>query len=152
KIFIETLLKTAKQVQINGESKLITPPAVIVVPSKDLLKQVYDELHADYPQLMVGKRYGDEKTLDIEPLTITIYNTYMNDIQSGFIVPGDIKLAVLDEAHRGLSTARAKELDKLKGTVFFDTYSASPAFDANKSLYELLGKECRIEGPTDRQL
>lgn len=149
-IFFQTLLKNAKEVTVGDEVKLITPPTVILVPSEDLLNQVCDELHKRFPNLVVGKRNGKE--FNIQPLTVYIYDSFMNDVQNTVIRPSDVKLAILDEAHRGLSDTRFKELNKFKGVTLLDAYSASPAFDANKNLYELLGKDSVIPSPSDGEL
>lgn len=150
-IFTQTVLENAIEVTDEHEKvRLITPPTVILVPSEDLIKQTYSELKEREPNLLVGVDYGKEK--DIKPLTITTYNTFADKVEEGKIKPGDVKLMVMDEAHRGLSDMRFAVFSRFLNNTLIDAYSASPAFDAMKNLYELLGKDSVIPGPSDREL
>ena len=155
-IFAQSLLRTAKEITVNGRVRHITPPTAIIVPSVDLADQVYKELNTRFPDLLIGRRDGN--VTDIQPLTVYVINSFMNDIQSGFINPKDLKLNIVDEAHRFLSVDRARELKNFLGVALLDTYSASPVFtnrpadDPNRGLYDLLGEDSIIPSPTNREL
>lgn len=149
-VFVQTVLANAREVTEDGHVKLITPPTVILVPSIDLIQQTYNELKERAPNLLMGCDYAKEK--NTRPLTITTYDTFCDKVNEGKIKPGDISLMVMDEGHRGLSENRLQVFQRFVNNSLIDAYSASPAFDAMKNLYELLGKESVIPSPTDREL
>lgn len=149
-IFINSILENTIEVTEKDKVKLITPPTVILVPSEDLVKQTYSELKEREPNLMVGQDYG--KVKNIQPLTVTTYDTFVAKVEQGKIRPGDVSLMVMDEAHRGLSEPRLNVFRRFINNTLIDSYSASPAFDAMKNLYKLLGKDSVIPGPNDREL
>ena len=149
-IFKHSIMENTIEVMEDDQIKLITPPTVILVPSEDLVKQTYLELTERAPNLLVGMDYG--KVKNIQPLTITTYETFIAKVEEGKIRPGDINLMIMDEAHRGLSDTRLNVFRRFINNTLIDAYSASPAFDAIKNLYELLGEESVIPGPSDREL
>ena len=136
----------------------VTPRTIILEPTNQLVEQTYDRYKGNaekgikplYPNMMIGKT-GDGKE-SVQPLTIMTYDLFMDWLKDGKITSQDVDYLFLDEAHRGLSDARQEEFTKLIGKMGIFAYTATPAFDAKKNVYELFGKENEVINVPIREL
>jgi superfamily II DNA or RNA helicase len=111
---------------------------VVLVPTRQLIVQTVDRFRSEFPWLhvgFVGKDLGERWA----PVTVMTYARFVSMSSRGRIRPGEFDLLVMDEAHRGLSDLRQGHFRRFIGTALIAAFSATPVFDVNKNVYQLLG-------------
>ena len=114
--------------------------SMVVEPSNDLVDQTYAEMLTICPFLkgLIGQYDQRQKELD-KPITIITYNSWTTLLEEGKINAKNTDLLISDEAHRGTSRRREKNI--------FDAYdyqedhftarfavTATSRFDADKTV------------------
>lgn len=122
--------------------------ALIVVPTKDLLVQTEKELRRTMPEAAIGVIGGDGSTGFGQDLTIITYDSFRSLSKSGEILEQHFDVVVLDEAHKALGEVTSEEVTRLLGHSFVFGFTATPEYNEQKSLRNLLGEEIyRMEVP-----
>lgn len=102
---------------------------LILVPTKELIKQTSDRVKTFAPNLDVGVHSGNLKEGLEHQVVISTYSYWMSAVKRGSIKPGDFPLLILDEAHEILSTKKRLliepflESDTVIGFTATDKYS-----------------------------
>lgn len=114
--------------------------ALLVVPDQSLMRQYLGQVGDDTFRRFLGDdpsigafwQYDKDTTSDI---TLTTTMSLPRAIESGAILPEEYDIAILDEAHRGLSPKMIKRLGQL-GTRLF-CFTATPSYDNRRDLRQL---------------
>lgn len=149
RMMLEDLEHIARQEQNKGAPNGEVFQSIIVVPTIDLVHQTCERIQQYFPHIEAGKYFGDEKDLS-KPTTVTTYNSFMDLVESRTVDPTTIDMVVFDEAHRGLSDFRQEVTNQLKEHCLLIGYSATPDFNEEKGVGQLLGE--KIWGTTVREL
>lgn len=121
----EVFLKIAKAVLKSGSNVLI------IVPSINLINQTSERCKKYFPEIKVGKFYGDEKS--IKQLTVATYSSLKDTLKSSDF--NKMGLIILDESHRSLSTTNINELQKNFSLPFYEAQlNKEKAEELNKLL------------------
>lgn len=148
-VFAHIVNSLSKSFRLRGDNHKIPPPTIILVPTEDLVDQTLEAFQG-FSGLEVGQYYGKQK--QIRPVTVMVYNSFVDAVDKGWIKPGDISMLMMDEAHRGLSDLRQDIFDKFKRNTLMLAYTATPEFDENKNIDALFGRNSHIYTITTRQL
>lgn len=138
------------QASSTGVKRRVAPPTIILVPTEDLVDQTREAFQHDFPNLLIGEYYGKKK--QIQPVTIMVYNSFVEAVDKGWIKPGDVSMLMMDEAHRGLSDLRQDVFEKFKNKAVTLAYTATPEFGEDKKIESLFGDNSRIYSTTVRRL
>lgn len=159
-VFTNIVYAQARNIQADGDvTRKITPPTLILVPTKQLLQQTVKKFRDAFPGLEVGQYYDRKK--DIQPLTVMTYDGFMDLANSpNGIKPEDISLLILDEAHHGLSDRRWEVFERFKDKTVMLGYTASPSYDYSKNtdneymrdVNKVFGEHSTAYGTTFRRL
>lgn len=115
--------------------------ALVVMPTKVLIDQTGERFQQFAPGVEVGKVYQDAKEYGRQ-VTLTTYDSFMDKVESGDIVPEDFidGLLVLDEGHRALTPRRRYTVGLFKEAIKLG-FTATPKYATNKELRDLLNYE-----------
>ncbi|MDE4914519.1 DEAD/DEAH box helicase [Methylobacterium sp. 092160098-2] len=124
------------------------PRILTLVPSLPLAAQVLMEFRTRHPDVDIGHlasrtvidRDGVAYRHGARPTTVMTYALFMRRVASGDLRAKDVDLIVLDEAHRGLSELRREVFEDLFPSTIVIAFSATPAFDEDRSLNGLMGR------------
>ncbi len=130
-IFVRLISGTAAP---GEDGRVPTPTTLVLVPTRQLARQVSGRLRAALPDLRVGDLSGTPAAV-----SVGTYDGFMSLLARDDIAPGDVDHLVLDEAHRGLSKIRKRGIDRFVGTAAVCAYTASPSYSLAKSVHGLLG-------------
>jgi superfamily II DNA or RNA helicase len=125
------------------------PRIVMLVPSLPLVAQVLMEFRTRHEEVDIGylasrtviDKEGHAYRQGRRPTTVMSYALFMRQVASGELSGDDVDLIVLDEAHRGLSDLRRGVFEDLFPSTMVVAFSATPAFDEERSLNGLMGRD-----------
>lgn len=114
---------------------------LIVVPTKDLVRQTQEKLrkyvpHLDTKIIMSGARVAEEG--EGQDITIITYESFRLRVESGQLNANGYDMVVLDEVHEGLSENRSAAVDKFIEHSIAMGFSATPGFSEKKHAHDLL--------------
>ena len=109
----------------------------VVVPTKVLVEQTGERID-EFTDVELGKMYSEQKDTDSH-VTITTYQSLVQNIKNGKLDPAKVPLLVLDEAHRALGDETQKALAQFTGLKI--GFTATDFFSAHKNVSEVLS-EC----------
>jgi superfamily II DNA or RNA helicase len=133
---------------------------IMLVPTRELIGQTWREMREHFPGLDLGyvaseeilDAAGDRVPRRVAATTLMTYQRFMRLAEAGKLSPDDVDLVVMDEAHRALSDLRQDVIAEFKDRVVMAAFSATPAFDDEKSLHSLLGAENQTLMVTPKRL
>ena len=115
----------------------------VLVPTRTLVVQTVRRLRAQNAGIDVHA-IGRRSVPSDGGVNVMTYARFVKLVQGGALSPGEVGLLVLDEAHRGLSERRRRVFARFDGTCPILAFSATPAYDVNKSIYALLGRQSEV--------
>jgi superfamily II DNA or RNA helicase len=133
---------------------------IMLVPTRELIGQTWREMREHFPGLDLGyvaseeilDAAGDRVPRRVAATTLMTYQRFMRLAEAGKLSPDDVDLVVMYEAHRALSDLRQDVIAEFKDRVVMAAFSATPAFDDEKSLHSLLGAENQTLMVTPKRL
>lgn len=125
-------------------------PAIVLVPTRNLITQTLKRLRS--LGLKNVQRGWSDRTPKKPAAVVMSYSAFAIKVHALTITPDDIDLIVLDEAHCGLSELRKPALSRFEGQCPIIAFSATPAYDLIKSVYDLLGRENEVIEVTPAEL
>ncbi|MDD2656563.1 MAG: DEAD/DEAH box helicase [Patescibacteria group bacterium] len=135
--YIELPTGTGKTVIFIEFLRVLDVPVVIVVPTKDLIKQTKARLDQFADNLDVGAVYSKAKEYGSRVL-LTTYDSLPNLIKHEKFDLDKIGLAILDEVHESLSKKRSEVVEKLKEASIVIGLTATSEYSDTKNVGELL--------------
>ncbi|MDD2656561.1 MAG: DEAD/DEAH box helicase family protein [Patescibacteria group bacterium] len=138
--YIELPTGTGKTVIFIEFLRVLDVPVVIVVPTKDLVRQTKTRLDQFAPNLDVGSFFGETKEYDTK-ISITTYNSLPNLLNNNKFDKENLGLVILDEAHETLSKKRSEVVEKLKKEFLVVGFTATSEYSETKTVGKLLGTE-----------
>jgi RNA polymerase sigma factor (sigma-70 family) len=127
--FVVVPTRGGKTVIFVELAETVGKKTLILVPTKELIKQTFDRVTTFAPDLDVGIHSGRLKEGLDHQVVISTYSYWMSAVKRGGIKPGDFPLLILDEAHEILSTKKRiliepfLESDTVIGFTATDKYS-----------------------------
>ena len=136
-------LAQVEALRAAGADRGVMPNVIVLVPTRNLIQQTLDGFTELFPDVDVGV-VASGMGSRIRPVTLMSYAGFTAMAQSGQILPEDVDCLVMDEAHRGLSDLRQSVLDGFKERCVVTAFSATPSFDDEKKVQNLLGPENEV--------
>lgn len=146
----EIFVRTVESSGLDVGDLRIALPTIVLEPTRQLVGQTVGVFRERYPNLHVGALDGPLALPG--SVTVMSYDLFSDMVLDGRMAPGDVSAIVMDEAHRGLSDIRQGVMNRFLGRTVVTAYSATPAFDANKNVYALLGRENEVANVPDERL
>jgi superfamily II DNA or RNA helicase len=131
---------------LQARASLSTPggkPAFVLTSTLNLVEQTIQRLESTQTFKSVARRWHRRSALRHD-LYVMTYARFIRLVQRRKLSEQDIELLILDEAHCGLSRQRWPILKVFDGVCPMLAFSATPAYDLNKSIYALLGQENEV--------
>jgi superfamily II DNA or RNA helicase len=113
--------------------------SLIVVPTIDLVKQTEEKFNQFAPELRVGKVFRGEKDYS-RKVTITTYQSLVQQMKTGKIKPEEYDLLILDEAHQSLGKERAHAVSQFEN-AFKIGFTATPKYSKDRQVKNILNNE-----------
>lgn len=145
---------------MDRKGRNFVPNTLVLVPTRVLIRQTYCEFRKVFPWVDVVSASstplvdedGDPIPMGIGSTTLMTYKAFTEAAERGDIRPEDVDLLVMDEAHRGLSDLRRQVLRPFLDECVVTAWTATPAFDDQKSVQNLLGPENEVYSITAQEL
>lgn len=112
---------------------------IIVVPTTLLITQTTEKIGQFAEGLDVGTVYSGAKEYGRQ-VTITTYDSFVSQVETGKINPADYDCLILDEAHVSLSEKRVETVQKFDKGIKIG-FTATPEFSKTKKVGDLLETE-----------
>ncbi|MDD2656564.1 MAG: DEAD/DEAH box helicase [Patescibacteria group bacterium] len=120
--------------------RVLDVPSIIVVPTKDLVKQTKKRLKQFAKNLDVGAVYDKAKEYGSKVL-VTTYDSLPKLLEHEKFDLDDLGLAILDEAHESLSEKRSEVVERLKKKSVVIGFTATSEYSETKNVGKLLGEK-----------
>ncbi|MFA7245285.1 MAG: DEAD/DEAH box helicase, partial [Candidatus Magasanikbacteria bacterium] len=138
--YIELPTGTGKTVIFIEFLRILDVPSIIVVPTKDLVKQTKARLKQFAKNLDVGAVYGKAKEYGSKVL-VTTYDSLPKLLDHEKFDLDELGLAILDEVHESLSEKRSEVIERLKEKSIVIGFTATSEYSEDKNVANLLGEE-----------
>lgn len=111
---------------------------LVLVPTKDLVKQAQRDFTKFAPLLDVGVYYGSQKDGLDHQVVISTYSSWMSLVKQGTIRPGQFPLIILDEAHEILSSKKSQLIEPFLAQDTVVGFTATDKYSDKKTLLRVL--------------
>ncbi|BAQ49322.1 DNA or RNA helicases of superfamily II (plasmid) [Methylobacterium aquaticum] len=146
----EIIVRLVEATGLDAGGARLAVPTIVLEPSRHLIRQTVETFRERFPALQVsGLLAPDDRPRGV---TVMSYELFVNMLRDGRLLPGDVGAVVMDEAHRGLSDLRQDLIRRFLDHAVVTAFSATPAFDANKTVHALLGAENEVIKIADERL
>ena len=146
----EIFVRLVEATGLDAGGARLAVPTIVLEPSRHLIRQTVETFRERFPALQVsGLLTPDDRPRGV---TVMSYELFVNMLRDGRLLPGDVGAVVMDEAHRGLSDLRQNLIRRFLDHAVVTAFSATPAFDANKTVHALLGPGNEVIKVADERL
>ena len=136
--FVVVPTRGGKTVIFVELAETVGKKTLILVPTKELIKQTSDRVKTFAPILDVGIHSGNLKEGLDHQVVISTYSYWMSAVKRGSIKPGDFPLLILDEAHEILSSKKRQLIEPFLESDTVIGFTATDKYSDKKSLNRVL--------------